>query len=96
MDVPVRFLPAFDSLLLGHADRTGVISDADRARVMAGAARVLPTFLVGGFVAGIWSLQYGTLRLVPFRPLRAADMRAVTEEAERLLPFVGAGNITRG
>ncbi|MFG1862479.1 winged helix DNA-binding domain-containing protein [Microbispora bryophytorum] len=94
--VPVRFLPAFDNLLLGHADRTRVISDADRKRVMPGAAMVLPTFLVDGFVHGSWSVKDGTLRLVPFRPLRAAERDAVAEEAERLLPFLGAANVTYG
>lgn len=90
---PVRFLPAFDNLLLGHADRTRVIGDADRGRVMPGAAMVLPTFLVDGFVHGSWSIKDGTVRIVPFRPMRAAEMSAVTEEAERLLPFVGAGEV---
>ncbi|MEU6426094.1 winged helix DNA-binding domain-containing protein [Microbispora sp. NPDC046973] len=94
--VPVRFLPAFDNLLLGHADRTRVISDADRKRVMPGAAMVLPTFLVDGFVHGSWSVKDGTLRLVPFRPLRAAERDEVTEEAERLLPFLGAANVAYG
>ncbi|MBO4272195.1 winged helix DNA-binding domain-containing protein [Microbispora triticiradicis] len=91
--VPVRFLPAFDNLLLGHADRTRVIGDADRRRVMPGAAMVLPTFLVDGFVHGSWSLRDGTLRLVPFRPLGTAETNAVTEEAERLLPFLGAAEV---
>ncbi len=91
--VPVRFLPAFDNLLLGHADRTRVIGDADRRRVMPGAAMVLPTFLVDGFVHGSWSLKDGTLRLVPFRPLGTAETNAVTEEAERLLPFLGAARV---
>lgn len=94
--VPVRFLPAFDNLLLGHADRTRVIGDADRRRVMPGAAMVLPTFLVDGFVHGSWSLQDGTLRLVPFRPLGTAETNAVTEEAERLLPFLGATRVAYG
>ncbi|MGW4662681.1 winged helix DNA-binding domain-containing protein [Streptosporangium sandarakinum] len=94
--VPVRFLPAFDNLLLGHADRTRVISDADRKRVMPGAAMVLPTFLVDGFVHGSWSLKDDTLRLVPFRPLRPAEMSAVTEEAERMLPFLGVRNVAFG
>jgi hypothetical protein len=80
-------------VLLGHADRTRVISDADRRRVLPGAATVLPTFLVDGFVRGGWSLKDGTLGVVPFRPLRAAEAGAVQEEAERLLPFLGAGNV---
>ncbi|MEN3538393.1 winged helix DNA-binding domain-containing protein [Microbispora sp. ZYX-F-249] len=91
--VPVRFLPAFDNLLLGHADRSRVIGDADRRRVMPGAAMVLPTFLVDGFVHGSWSVKDGTLRLVPFRALGAAEACAVTEEAGRLLPFLGAEDV---
>jgi hypothetical protein len=94
--VPVRFLPAFDNLLLGHADRTRVISDADRRRVMPGGAVVLPTFVVDGFVHGTWSLTGTTLHVTPFRPLAAADVSAVMEEAERMLPFVGARELSYG
>ncbi|WVH82137.1 crosslink repair DNA glycosylase YcaQ family protein [Lentzea sp. DG1S-22] len=42
---PVRFLPAFDNALLGHADRTRIIADEDRRRIMPGRALVLPAFL---------------------------------------------------
>ena len=90
LPVPVRFLPAFDNLLLGHADRTRVISDEDRKRVMPGGAMVRPTFLVGGFVRGVWSLEGSTLLVSPFRPLSKAETAALTEEAERLLAFVAA------
>ncbi|MGO4419081.1 winged helix DNA-binding domain-containing protein [Streptomyces sp. MCAF7] len=86
---PVRLLPAFDNVLLGHADRTRVISDEDRKRVMPGQARVRPTFLVDGWVHGTWSIDAGTLRLTPFRPLRATDRAALEQEADRLLQFVG-------
>ncbi|WP_326824900.1 winged helix DNA-binding domain-containing protein [Streptosporangium sp. NBC_01756] len=86
--VPVRFMPAYDNLLLGHADRTRVISDEDRKRVMPGGALVLPTFLVDGLVHGIWSVQGSTLHISPFRPLSRADREAVLEEAGRLLAFV--------
>ncbi|PWR16859.1 hypothetical protein DKT69_03375 [Micromonospora sicca] len=86
---PVRLLPAFDNALLGHADRTRVISDEDRKWVMPGQAQVRPTFLVDGWVHGTWSLDAGTLRLTPFRPLCATDRAALEQEADRLLPFVG-------
>ncbi|MBM0229194.1 AlkZ family DNA glycosylase, partial [Micromonospora sp. ATA51] len=33
---PVRLLPAYDNALLGHADRTRIISDEDRKQVMPG------------------------------------------------------------
>ena len=51
----MRFLPEFDNLVLSHEDRTRIISDEDRARVCPGYSMVHPTFLVDGFVAGIWS-----------------------------------------
>ncbi|MDV9189937.1 winged helix DNA-binding domain-containing protein [Streptomyces sp. SR27] len=93
---PVRLLPAFDNVLLGHADRTRIIGDEDRRRVMPGQARVLPTFLVDGRVRGTWSLAAGTLRLTPFRPLGAADRAALEQEADALLPFVGGETVAYG
>lgn len=92
--VPVRFIPAYDNLLLGHADRTRVISDEDRKQVMPGGAQVLPTFLVDGFVRGTWSIKDSTLRITPFRSLSKADTAAVLEEAEHLRPFIAAADIT--
>ncbi|RKE18850.1 winged helix DNA-binding domain-containing protein [Streptomyces sp. TLI_171] len=88
LPVPVRFLPAFDNLLLGHADRSRVIGDDERRLVMPGRAVVHPTFLVDGFVHGTWSLRGAALRLSPFRPLSPADRRAVLAEAEQLLAFL--------
>ncbi|WP_228000572.1 winged helix DNA-binding domain-containing protein [Nocardia australiensis] len=88
---PARLLPAFDNALLGHADRTRIISDEDRKRVMPGRAQVRPTFLVDGWVRGTWSCDAGTLLLTPFRPLCPTDRAALEQEANRLLPFVGGG-----
>jgi hypothetical protein len=88
LPVPVRFLPAFDNALLGHRDRTRVISDADRKRYSAGASGGVPMFLVDGFVAGTWSVRGATVTAVPTRPLREADAAAVIEEGERLLEFI--------
>ncbi|KQX49948.1 MULTISPECIES: winged helix DNA-binding domain-containing protein [unclassified Streptomyces] len=93
---PVRLLPAFDNVLLGHADRTRIIGDEGRRRVMPGRARVLPTFLVDGRVHGTWSLAAGTLRLTPFRPLGAADRTALEQEADALLRFVGGRTVVYG
>ncbi|GAA2087355.1 winged helix DNA-binding domain-containing protein [Kitasatospora saccharophila] len=87
--VPVRFLPAYDNLLLGHADRTRVLADADRPRVLPGAARVLPTFLLDGFVAGTWTVSGPELLVRPFRPLPGPAAGEVAAEAERLAAFLG-------
>jgi hypothetical protein len=88
---PVRLLPAFDNVLLGHADRTRILGDQDRRHVMPGQARVRPAFLVDGRVHGTWSLDAGTLRLTPFR---TADEVALEHEAGRLLPFVGGRKVS--
>ncbi|OUC96335.1 winged helix DNA-binding domain-containing protein [Streptosporangium minutum] len=86
--VPVRFLPAFDNALLGHKDRSRVISDADRKRFAKVASGGVPMFLVDGFVQGTWSVQGSMLLLAPFRPLTEAETAAVLEEADSLLAFI--------
>ncbi|WP_377270007.1 winged helix DNA-binding domain-containing protein [Peterkaempfera sp. SMS 1(5)a] len=88
LPAPVRFLPPFDNLVLGHADRSRVIDDQDRKQVMPGLSAVRPTFLVDGFVQGTWAIKGSTLLLTPFRPLSEPDAAAVMEEAERLLAFL--------
>ncbi|MGY1620205.1 winged helix DNA-binding domain-containing protein [Geodermatophilus sp. SYSU D00691] len=85
---PVRFLPGFDNALLAHADRSRVLPDAARGRVLPGYANVLPTFLVDGFVAGTWSWADGAVHLAPLHPLRADDAVAVEAEAARLTAFL--------
>jgi hypothetical protein len=88
LPAPVRFLPGYDNVLLGHANRTRIVSDDDRKQVMPGRALVRPTFLFDGFIAGIWSLQRSTLFVMPFRPLSDEARAEVATEAERLFEFV--------
>jgi Winged helix DNA-binding domain len=88
---PVRFLPEFDNLLLAHADRTRVLSDAHRGLVVQGLAAVL----VDGFVRAVWTItrEGGTATLVVEAldgRLPAAERAAVTEEGTRLLAFAAA------
>ncbi|MCX4970530.1 winged helix DNA-binding domain-containing protein [Streptomyces sp. NBC_00654] len=85
---PVRFLPSFDNLLLGHADRSRVIADEYRKLVAPGQAMVRPTFLVDGFVSGTWSVKERRLLVSPFRTLPKTDLAAVLEESWRLAEFV--------
>jgi DNA glycosylase AlkZ-like len=86
---PIRFLPRFDNLVLSHDDRRRVISDEHRALVIEGG-EVRPTFLVDGFVAGIWTLERGRVQLEPFIALTRAVRRELAEEASRLEAFVQA------
>jgi hypothetical protein len=80
---PPRLLPRFDNLILSHADRTRVIADEHRRRVVR-AAEVDAVFLVDGFVAGRWKVERGKLTLDPFVRVPAAARKALEAEAERL------------
>ncbi|MER5552460.1 winged helix DNA-binding domain-containing protein [Streptomyces sp. NPDC002793] len=53
---PPRFLPEFDNVLLGHADRTRVIPPAYRGRNGVGN-QAYGTVLADGFLAALWRLD---------------------------------------
>ncbi len=89
---PPRLLPMWDSTVLAFADRTRIVSDVDRARVIARNGDTLPILLVDGVVAGRWwaAGDGGNTRieLQPFRRLAAADRRSLEALADRLAAFV--------
>ena len=85
---PPRLLPAFENLILSHADRTRVISDDDRRAVIRGGI-VDPVFLVDGFVAGRWQVAGGAVQLEPFRRLAHDVERELRREGEELAAFLG-------
>ncbi len=91
---PVRFLPAFDSVLLAYAAkrRTRILPDAYRGRVYLPAnLKWLPTFLVDGMVAGVWSdalqRREATLTLTVFDELTRTATAELRAEAGRLIRF---------
>jgi Winged helix DNA-binding domain len=89
---PPRFLPDYDNVILGHADRSRVIAEAHRPAVYLKAARVRATFLLDGFVSGTWGIERAreasTLVIEPFARLAGEDRAALTAEGERLVAFV--------
>ena len=91
MPAPARFLPAFDNVLLSHADRTRVIADEHRRVVIRGGL-VDPTFLVDGLVAGTWKVERrketATILLAPFASLTKPVRGALAEEGERLVRWI--------
>ncbi|MFI6445966.1 winged helix DNA-binding domain-containing protein [Kitasatospora sp. NPDC050543] len=100
--VPVRLVAPFDNLLLSHADRTRVLPEEYRGRVMSHNGIVLGTLLVDGLVAGSWELTEGRegsadrlVRVRPFAALRRADAAAAEAEAGRLLEFAGGAGEVR-
>jgi hypothetical protein len=91
-DAPVRFLPAFDSIILAHRDRSRILPDAYYDTVLRKAnATTLATFTVDGFVAGSWTAekQRGRTRVAvePFAPLPPRVRTQVDEERARLSAF---------
>jgi hypothetical protein len=94
---PVRFLPEYDNVLLGHADRTRVIP-----------AGVMPpgwkgNVLVDGFLAAAWKPETngGAVDLViePLRKLTKLELGEVGAEGGRLLEWLAgerAGEVRIG
>jgi hypothetical protein len=85
---PVRFLPKWDNVLLAFADRTRVLPEEHRKKVIGRNGDVAQTFLVDGFVAGTWRVEGGRVAIEPFAPLSGAAKREVAAEAERLEAFL--------
>ncbi|WP_411089700.1 winged helix DNA-binding domain-containing protein [Streptomyces sp. 061-3] len=93
---PPRFLPEFDNVLLGHADRTRVIPPQYRGRNGNGN-QAYGTVLVDGFLAAIWRLGApgtksggkpggeGIVTVQALGKLSRAERDAVTEEGLRML-----------
>ncbi|WP_435879480.1 winged helix DNA-binding domain-containing protein [Streptomyces prunicolor] len=89
---PPRFLPEFDNLLLSHADRTRVVPPEYWGRAWQGNV-AHRTFLVDGFLAGVWRLDDGDGHLVvePFGKLTKAQQRDVVAEGARMLGTMHTG-----
>ncbi|WP_327727154.1 winged helix DNA-binding domain-containing protein [Streptomyces sp. NBC_00487] len=81
---PPRLLPEFDNLLLSHADRSRVVPPDLKGRSWQGN-QAYRTFLVDGFLAGIWKLDAGVLTLEPFGRLTRQQRADLVAEAERTL-----------
>jgi len=85
---PVRFLPKWDNVLLAFADRTRVLPEQHRKTVIRMNGDVAQTFLVDGFVAGIWRVENGSVVLEPFAALPRLVQRELDDEARRLETFL--------
>jgi hypothetical protein len=91
-EAPVRLLPDFDSLLLAHADRSRLVADEHRGKLITRNLRVRAAFLVDGFVQGTWTVKRArtaaTLELAPFDTLPERTMVALSDEAHSMLRFL--------
>jgi hypothetical protein len=92
--VPVRLLPAFDTLLLGYADRALLVPARYARRVNAGGGMIRPTVLTDGGVVGTWTLRRerdGTPRVEvdPFGRLAPGVREGLDREVRAVARFVG-------
>lgn len=89
---PARLLYDFDNLLLSHADRSRVITDAYHARQFDVHGPMPRLVLLDGFTAGTWTTatQRGvaTLTIHPFAALSDDDTASLEIEAADLLRFL--------
>jgi Winged helix DNA-binding domain len=88
---PVRFLPYYDNVLLGHADRTRIVPDEPRAPMFPGYESNLGSLLVDGFFRGQWKIDRdggeATLEVEVTKRLSKRHASAVTGQGRRLLAF---------
>src|SRR5215469_13821608 len=82
---PVCLAAEFDNLVLSHADRTRILSDADRGRMFTRNGIFPGTVLLDGFVAGMWRIDRArdavTLLVEMFRERVGGADRAAIEAA---------------
>lgn len=87
---PVRFLPEYDNVVLGHADRSRIGPPGIPQWTEVGWG----TVLVDGIVGARWKIERtregATLRIEPFTPLRPAERDDVAAEGARLVAFAAA------
>jgi hypothetical protein len=93
--VPVRFLPVFDNVLLGHADRIRIADDRTRGRLFgAGTIGNIGSVLVDGGVRALWRLRAGddaALEIEPLARLSRENRAAIVNEGAGLLDFLAPG-----
>lgn len=82
---PVRFLPDFDNVLLGHEDRGRIFEDGANLAGLIGQ----PAVLVDGFVAATWRFkrdgEAARLEVRPLRDLAGEEEASIAEEGAGLL-----------
>jgi len=86
---PPRFLPVYDNVTLGFANRDRILGLAPPRAVPQNLN--VRSFLIDGFVAGFWKIEEAKgramLTLEPFGALAKKDQRALVAEGRKLLAF---------
>jgi hypothetical protein len=70
---PCVFLAGFDQLIMAYRDRSRVMDDGDKRKVITNSGIVYPTVLLRGRLRARWKKDGPLLLIVPFRPLSPRD-----------------------
>ena len=95
IEVPVRFLPDYDNILLAHADRTRILPPGKHLGLFSSNGIMKGSVLIDGFVRGAW-IPTGegsttTMHITPFdTPFAKSEAREVEKEGRALLKFLAA------
>jgi hypothetical protein len=90
LEPPVRLLPDYDNILLGHADRTRILPPGRHLGLFSSNGIMKGSVLVDGFVRAAWipttSGATTTMLITPFeKALTKTDGQKVEKEARQLL-----------
>ena len=92
---PVRFLPEYDNVLLGHADRSRVVTDDLNGQIFTNEGRNWAWLMIDGFARGSWRIARdrgsATLIVRTRTALPGRNKSPVADEGARLLTFAAAG-----
>jgi hypothetical protein len=100
ISAPVRFLPDYDNIALGHADRSRIYDERLRERQAASVNGLMfGGVLVDGFIDAIWKIsrvgRTATLRVEALRRVSKAERAALDDEGTRFLEFATPQASTR-
>lgn len=91
---PIRFLPVYDNVILGYADRSRIVDPADVGRLWQGETN-RGSILIDGMVGASWGFSRtktgATLDIGVGHPLARSDEAALKAEAEAFLAFMTDG-----
>ena len=89
---PIRFLPEYDNILIGHKHRGRILLEEHREKVFVSAGRVLGSVIIDGFIGAIWKIERektcAALRVTLFDKQTDDVLDAITAEGQNLVRFI--------
>ena len=78
-------VPGFDQLVLGYKDRSRMVDDAHKGRVVNAQGIVFPVVIVRGRMRAAWKIEGDKVKVTPFGRLLRKDEAAIRREVKKKL-----------